>query len=261
MFRIIKQEEVAPGHCLMSLDAPEIASRAAPGQFLHLRCADTQDPLLRRPISIHYADRERGLVYILYRVAGRGTALLARRAPGDCLDVMGPLGKGFSLPSGKEKTAVIGGGMGVAPLFFLLKEIEVIYRHDSGRAAVFIGAATSGALLGVKEFGNTGFPVYIATDDGSAGFNGNVVDLFRRTAGGNGFDRVYACGPLPMLISLAAGIRPGQIAEVSVEERMGCGVGACLSCACRVRGRGGEDFRYAHVCRDGPVFNLNDLMF
>lgn len=259
-FRVIKQEEAVPGCRLMCLDAPEIARAAVPGQFLHVRCRDGQDPILRRPISIHFIDREQGRVYILYRVAGRGTALLARVPAGDEVDVIGPLGKGYTLPAAGERVAVVGGGMGAAPLLFLLKEIAAIPGRDAGLTSVFLGAPGASSLPGAEQVRKLGFSLEVATDDGSGGFKGTVVELFSKKAGGLDFDRIYACGPKPMLRSLAAAVGAGTSVEVSVEERMGCGVGACLSCACKVRSGPGEEFKNAHVCIDGPVFNLRELV-
>jgi len=255
---VVRNEEVAPGCRLLCLEAPEIAAGAAPGQFMHLLCAGGQDPILRRPLSIHYADRESGQVYILYRVAGKGTALLARRGPGELLEVMGPLGRGYTLPAPGERVAVLGGGIGVAPLLFLIREIKRLYRGETGGVSVFLGAPAGASLLGAGQVLELGLDLHLATDDGSVGFKGNVVDLFRHSSGT--FDRVYACGPLPMLRALAGALSPGSRAEVSVEERMGCGVGACLSCACKVRSGPGAEWRYAHVCTDGPVFDLRELV-
>lgn len=257
---VVRHEEVAAGHRLLCLEAPEIASLAVPGQFLHVRCSDGLDPILRRPLSIHYADRDRGRVCILYRVLGRGTSLLARRKPGEHVDLMGPLGRGYTLPAAGEKVAVIGGGVGAAPLFFLLGEIKKICGREAGGVTVFLGAPNKDLLPGAGQIREMGFPLEIATDDGSAGLKGTVVDLFVAAAGDKGYDRIYACGPLPMLRALAGVVGPKQEAEASVEEHMGCGVGACLSCACKVRAGGGGGFRYAHVCTEGPVFNLRELV-
>lgn len=256
---IIKNDEVMPGHRLLCMDSPDIARAASPGQFLHVRCSQTLDPLLRRPLSIHYADRERGRVYILYRVAGRGTALLAGMRPGDRLDVMGPLGKGYTLPSPGQSVAVIGGGIGAAPLFFLLGEIKGIYSGQMENICVFLGAATQ-EVLSAPQVSAMGFSVYTATDDGTVGFKGSVIELYKETMGTKKVDRVYACGPLPMLKSLFPLVGPNTEAEVSMEEKMGCGVGACLSCVCKVKESGGDGFRYGHVCKDGPVFDLGDLI-
>jgi dihydroorotate dehydrogenase electron transfer subunit len=258
-YRVIKNEEVLPGHRLMGLQAPEVARAAVPGQFLHVRCTDTHDPLLRRPISVHYADGDRGEVYILYRVAGKGTGLLSKVRKGDFVEVLGPLGKGFTLPQKGEPAAVLGGGIGIAPLFFLLAQIKKIYGNETAAVSAFLGAATAAAIPALDLIREMGFAVHTATDDGSMGFKGNAVDLLAKVSGGRHPARVYACGPLPMLKSLARALGDHPLAQVSVEEHMGCGVGACLSCICKVKEKG-EAYRYAHVCRDGPVFSLRELV-
>lgn len=248
--------EVIPGHRVMGLEAPELAMAAVPGQFLHVRCSDSLDPLLRRPISVYSADRERGTVYILYRIAGKGTELLSRVRKGELVDVMGPLGSGYTLPKKGEGVAVLGGGVGIAPLCFLLAEIKKLYGPE--KVSVFLGAANYTAIPAVDQVRDMGFAVNIATDDGSGGFKGNVVQLADEVLGGSYPERVYACGPLPMLKGLARRLGDHPAAEVSMEEHMACGVGACLSCICRLRADG-EEPRYAHVCKDGPVFRLKEL--
>ena len=255
--RVVKNEEVIPGHRVMVLEAPELAMAAAPGQFLHVRCSDSLDPLLRRPISVFFADRERGTVYMLYRIAGKGTELLSRVKKGELVDVMGPLGRGYTLPQKGEGAVVLGGGIGIAPLYFLLAEIGKLHGRDS--VSVFLGAATYAAIPVLNQVRDMGFAVHTATDDGSGGFKGNVVQLAEEVLGGRYPDRVYACGPLPMLKSLAQRLGDHPAAEVSMEEHMACGVGACLSCICRVRAEG-EEPGYAHVCKDGPVFKLKELV-
>ncbi|MFZ5596140.1 MAG: dihydroorotate dehydrogenase electron transfer subunit [Bacillota bacterium] len=257
-YAIVEHGEVMPGHRLLCLDAPGPASASSPGQFLHVRCSDALDPLLRRPFSIHYADREKGRVYILYKIAGRGTALMAEKRPGDFLDVMGPLGKGYTLPGRGERVAVVGGGMGAAPLFFLLREIRNLYGDETGKVSVFLGAATGELVPGRGMVEAMGFSLEKATDDGSDGFKGSVVDLFAIAQEKEIFDRVYACGPAAMLKKLSSVVRPETRAEVSLEERMGCGVGACLSCACEVKKASGKTVN-AHICTDGPVFDIKEL--
>jgi len=258
-FRIIKQEELAQGHYLLCLDAPEIAVAASPGQFLHVRCTESSDPLLRRPLSIYRADREGGRLCVFYRVVGRGTAALAKKGEGDLVDVMGPLGKGFSLPIEVEKAAVIGGGIGAVPLLFLVEEIKNNISASLESVSVFLGASTAGVMPWAGQFRNTGFRFYLATDDGSTGQKGTVLDLFKETAAGEKYDRIYACGPLPMLKNLQSVVGRDTVVEVSLEELMGCGVGACLSCTCRVRTEDGE-VGNARVCTEGPVFDLRDLI-
>lgn len=243
----------------MELHAPDVAAQARPGQFLHVSVhrmgePPRYDPLLRRPFSVHGADAVRGTVVLLYRVAGRGTALLAQRKEGDLLDVLGPLGRGFSLPPGGSRVALVAGGMGLAPLYFLAGELL-----RSGSEVHFLMGARRleelhliGDLLALAKR-EPAFKPFFATDDGSYGFSGPVTGLLETFLAREGVDRAYACGPKPMLrevVKLLA--RFGVPGEVSLEEHMGCGVGACLSCACRVREAGG--FSYRRVCADGPVF-------
>ncbi|MFZ5644451.1 MAG: dihydroorotate dehydrogenase electron transfer subunit [Bacillota bacterium] len=257
-YKIIKQEEVIPGHRLTCIEAPEIANIAVPGQFLHIRCGESHDPLLRRPISVHFVNREK--VYLLYRIAGKGTDLLARMRPGELLDVIGPLGKGYTLPEKGESVAVLGGGIGIAPLFFLLSQIKKIYGTGLENLNVYFGAATADALPCVDQIMTMGFNVKIATDDGSGGFKGNVLEMAEEELKSNKPARIYSCGPLPMLKGLLALTGDRKGIEVSVEELMGCGLGACLSCICKVKGAE-DEYKYAHVCRDGPVFDLRELVF
>ncbi len=256
---VVKNQEVIPGHFLMCFESRDIAVNAVPGQFLHIRCNEGLDPVLRRPFSIHFIRQDKNLVYILYRVLGRGTSLLAKVKPGEKIDVLGPLGKGFTLPRKGEKVAVLGGGIGAAPLFFLLDEIRKEYHGEIDNVAVLLGAVNKDMIPGIHKITEMGFSVHIATDDGSCGFKGTVVDLYRQVAGKNQVQRVYACGPKPMLKALAAAVDPGIEAEISIEEYMGCGLGVCLSCVCKVKGYKGETVN-AHVCTDGPVFELKKVL-
>lgn len=294
--KVLKQIKVAPDHYRLTLVAPEAALAARPGQFLHVRCGATRDPLLRRPISIHAVDRERGEVTLLYRVAGRGTALLAEKKKGDPVNLLGPLGSGFTLPLGREKVSLVAGGIGIAPLFFLLQELS---RRDIC-AAVFWGSANKKQFFSaeasgrpgnrfslLREIRELGHKVILATDDGSVGYPGFVTDLFELCVqGGSGgevkvscdadalealekcklelafqSDRVYGCGPRGMLRRLCEIIdKRGLTGEVSLEERMGCGVGACLSCACKIK-EGEDGFQYRRACLEGPVFPAGEVVW
>lgn len=250
---VIKQEEIIPGFYRMVLSAGEVAKNAKPGQFLHVRCVDTLDPLLRRPISIHAVDRKKGEVSLFYRVVGRGTAALAAKDKGDRLNILGPLGRGFTIPENSGRVAVIVGGIGIAPLYFFLQELSVIKTY----ANVFLGAATKEQLFFSSEIEALGHNVFPATDDGTAGHHGTVVELFAQ----NLSDNVYGCGPAGMLQSLCRILEEHRIrGEVSLEERMGCGVGACLSCVCKTVGKG-ADYSYSRVCVDGPVFPAGEVVW
>jgi len=251
---VLKRKEVLPGYKLVRMDAPDIARNARPGQFLHIRCSDTMDPLLRRPISIHSVDRDKGTVSILYRVAGRGTARLGAF---DRLDVMGPLGKGFKLPAPNSKVLVAGGGIGTAPLYFLLQEMSALGLYVD----VFLGAASSAHLLLVHEIKDLGHRVQVATEDGSAGHHGLVTGICS-PAVISGMDEVFACGPRPMLRALAKILADNNVpGQFSMEERMGCGIGACLACACKTLKDNPEGFTFSHVCVDGPVFSAGEVVW
>ncbi len=252
--KVTNRKHIMPGYNLLRVHAPDIAHSSQPGQFLHVLCSDTLDPLLRRPISIHTVDKDRGTVSLLYRVAGRGTAMLSDY---EQLNIMGPLGNGFTLPPANSKVLVVAGGIGIAPLYFLLQKLS----ENGSVADVFLGASSAGHLLRIKDINELGHSVQVATDDGSSGYHGRVTDICSPDFI-SGLDMVYTCGPRPMMRALAKIIKkhnvPGQF---SLEERMGCGVGACLACACKTRTGHPEEFTYSHVCVDGPVFSASEVVW
>lgn len=283
---VVLQEQMGPGLYRLTLHAPAICRAAAPGQFVYIRCESALDPFLRRPLSIHGVDRERGEMFLLYQVVGKGSALLAAKEKGDRLAVMGPLGRGFTLPAPGKRVVLVGGGIGVAPLFFLGQELA----QRNNRVSFLMGARSAGQLVvgkmerlwGCGEAGrgagqdNLLAPAEfdrcreevpaasftLATDDGSLGHRGPVTDLLERILAEQGTEMVYACGPRGMLRKTAALLaRYGVPGEVSLEERMGCGVGACLSCVCKTVGKGVEPFQYRRVCVEGPVFSVEQLIW
>ena len=240
----------------LRLEAPEIAAAARPGQFVMAACGVERDPLLRRPFSVHDVTEDGGLD-LLIREVGRGTALLAALRAGERVSVLGPLGRGFSLPGESEQgeIALVGGGIGTAPLLFLARRLL-----ERGRAAegvhVLVGAAHAAEARILREdFLELGCPVHISTDDGSLGHHGFVTELLPLLPAG--INRICACGPRPMMAAAARFAEARGIAcEVSLETRMACGLGACLGCAVPVPG---EPNRYRHVCKDGPVFNAREV--
>ncbi len=268
----------APEVFMLELFAPEIAAASRPGQFLHIRCGEGNDPLLRRPISIHSVNRRTGLVRVMFQVVGRGTALLAERQDG-FLDVIGPLGSGFTLPGdchgagnfgsvkkglfekgpGKAGSIlVVGGGIGAAPLFFLLQELAS--SDAAPRVKVLLGARSADRLLTMEQATALGFPVRVATDDGTAGLKGPVTYLLADELMRD-VEFVYACGPAPMLKTACTLLEQAKVpGEVSLEERMACGVGACLSCVCKVREAGEKD-NYKRACLEGPVFDAAEVVW
>lgn len=253
--QVVLHEPVLRDCRRLVLYAPEVAQAAQPGQFLHVRCGETADPLLRRPLSIHDVDRSRGLVTLLYRVIGRGTTLLAMRESGEQVNVIGPLGRGFQVPPQHRRVALVGGGMGAAPLFFLARALAVVGRE----VLVFQGGRTADELE-IADFAVLPVQVSTATDDGSRGYPGSVVTLFAAAASDLQPDWVSAAGPPGMLRALAGEMQKLALAgEFSLEERMGCGVGACVCCNCRI-GRP-DQWTYRRVCVDGPVFPAGEVVW
>ena len=245
--KILSNIKVGDSYYKMTLDASYIARHAIPGQFVQVRCSDGFDPLLRRPFSIHRLTSNQG-VEILYEVVGSGTEILSRKKKGEYLDVLGPLGKGFTLPRSRAAT-IIAGGIGVAPLVFLAEALK----KKNIKTTVLIGAKTKNLVLCEKDFKKLDFETHIATDDSSRGSKGFVSKLFKPETG----TMAYACGPNPMLKCIASMCKRKRIdCEVSLEEKMACGIGACLGCSVKVKSG-----RNKLACKDGPVFKATDLLW
>ena len=238
---------------LMTIESPEIAASGKPGQFVNVRCGGP-DAYLRRPFSICRIDRDRGTFDIGVQVRGKGTQALSAMSEGDPIDIMGPLGRGFSLDSNDRRIAVVGGGIGVFPLLQLLRE------HPASEKLALLGFRTRDQVVMEEDFRKECHELSISTDDGSYGVPGFVTSLLEEKLNEKQFDRVFICGPAPMMKRAAEICKQKNIpCEVSLEERMGCGLGACLVCACKVRMNG--DWDYAHVCKDGPVFSGDSVIF
>ncbi len=232
-----------------AIDAPALGSGAKPGQFVMVKVSEGTVPLLRRPLGIH--DAGPGGIELFFKVAGQGTELLARKKPGDRLDIIGPLGKGFTVgatPRG-QRAFLVGGGRGIAPLFFLARELV----KAGARPVVFYGGRTVADIPLRDRFEKAGFELLASTDDGSFGFAGFVTELAGRELAKEKPAAVYACGPDPMMKALAAVTsKHGVPAELSLESVMGCGVGACWGCVHRIRNGSGDG--WVKICEEGPVF-------
>lgn len=231
-----------------TVEAPEIAEKAKAGQFLHILCGG--DAYLRRPISICDAEGER--VRFVFEVRGKGTKALSERSEGDLIDILGPLGNGFDTSMADNAdgvTVLLGGGIGIYPLFKLAKSL-------GGKAIAVLGFRTAEAVTHTYEFQSCCRDVFIATDDGTAGYHGFATDILRNIANSNKIGALYVCGPAPMM-KIAADIAAERDipAQVSMEQRMGCGIGACVTCTCSVNGSN------VRVCKDGPVFLAKDVNF
>ena len=246
--RAASNTRLGEGLYQLVLNAPQIAAAAQCGQFVHIACGEGN--LLRRPISICEAGE--GRLRIVFQVKGEGTRWLADRKEGDTLDVLGPLGHGFDTAALGARPVLIGGGIGVPPM---LQTVKCAKAAGAAPRAI-LGFRNQGAVILEEDF-RAVCETFVTTDDGSYARHGFVTDVLKElVADATG---VAACGPKPMLRAIAAiAKQAGLPCQVSMEERMGCGIGACLVCACALKAENGET-RYGHVCKDGPVFNAEEV--
>jgi dihydroorotate dehydrogenase electron transfer subunit len=262
---ILSNAEVSPGYWRMRMTAPPEFSTAAPGQFVMVRVSGAIDPLLRRPFGVFdvgsYTPQQSGAVAqpcfeMLYRVVGKGTALLATLHANDLLDVLGPLGTGFTLGDPDEEKLIVGGGVGLAPLYLLAKELV-----KASRVRLFAGGRTRDDILCTTEFERLGVECYTATEDGSLGECGLVTEaLVRRLDQLQGRATIFACGPHGMLNAVAGIAAERNIpCQVSLEGYMACGVGACLGCVAPGRTHSAETPDFRCVCTEGPIFEAGEL--
>jgi len=239
---------VAPGIFCLELRAPEIASESRPGQFVMVKCGD--EPMLRRPISVHRV--KDGNISLLVRVAGKGTEWLSLAQTAEPLDVIGPLGNGFEISSGSRNLLLVAGGIGIAPLYGLAEDAA----RKGKNVTLLFGAASKNVLRPVS-FSSKRVRVIKATNDGSAGHKGLVTDLLPEFAASA--DQIFVCGPMPMLKYIGENRQrlgmENKPVQVSMEMRMGCGIGVCYSCTNRTR------HGLKQVCKDGPVFNLDEIIW
>ena len=253
--KIIENKKVSADCYRMTFESKEIAEQARPGQFLHIRCAESYDPFLRRPISIHSI--ENNIIGTLYKVIGRGTRLLSKNTSGDPIDVIGPLGNGFNyqLVSNCQLPILVGGGVGIAPLYFLAQRLAERYSDIT----VLIGADTKCNILCINELKKLDCRVKISTDNGSYGLHGPVVDLLKNELVSiNSKLKIFACGPVPMLKRVNQLVSKYNVSsQVSLERQMACGVGACMGCTIKIR----KNKSYKRVCKDGPVFDIKEVVW
>lgn len=260
VLEILDHRQVAPGHWELVLPRTGALEKVAPGQFVMVLARDSNafDPLLRRPFSIYRVEEDRWS--FLYRVVGRGTSLLASLRPGDAVDCLGPLGRGFAFDDLEQgdPVALIGGGVGVPPLFFLsqrLLQANII-------PEVYAGFASSSHVVAVADWQALGIAAKVATDDGSLGHRGFVTELLAERLARGKVHRIFACGPRRMLSAVASiAHQQGIECQVAMEEWMACGIGVCLSCVIRVRDGVESSARWARVCREGPVFDSREVVW
>lgn len=219
------------------------------GQFIEIRVTDEIEPLLRRPISIH--NIEGNILEFIFQVKGKGTEILSEKKIGEEIDILGPLGHGTFDFKDKKNIAVIGGGIGIFPLYELAKQAK-------GQATVnmYLGFRNKDFVLLENEYKAVSDKFVLTTDDGSYGEKGFAINFLKEDIEKGNIDGIYACGPLPMLKAVQELAKNTNTpCQISLEERMGCGIGVCLGCAVKVSA--GEQTVYTHVCKAGPVFDAN----
>jgi dihydroorotate dehydrogenase electron transfer subunit len=245
---ISNNEGVVPGIFQMWLKVPELAEEALPGQFLMVRCGE--DMVLRRPLSVHRVDSDK--LALLFQVKGKGTEWLSHCKKGDKLDVFGLMGNGFKIAPRTKSILLVAGGIGIAPLYYLAESALEMRK----KVTLLLGAPTTKQMYPANHLPK-GVKYVLATEDGSTGRKGMVTDLLPEYA--VSADQIFACGPLPMLRYMVKeqkklGIRNKSV-QVSLEMRMGCGVGVCYGCTIRTKSG------LKQVCKDGPVFALDEVIW
>ncbi len=242
---VIKNESIAPN--VFDLSIQTSAKDCKPGQFLNLYPVDGAT-ILPRPISI--CDFNDGVLRLVYRVVGKGTAYFSSLKKGDKIRILAPLGNGFSIPQEQGVHVVVGGGIGTPPLLYLAKQLK-------GQVHVMLGFRSDPIL--VDEFKKITPNVTVATRDGLSDFNGGIIELFKHQ--NINADYYYSCGPVPMLKTLGTLINEqGRYAQLSLESNMACGIGACVGCTVKVQKLGENDWEYLKTCKDGPVFSSKEVV-
>lgn len=242
--KIIKNEEISENRYLMILEVENSASHSKAGQFFMIKPKDSS-LILRRPISLHNSDKDNGILEFYYEVKGKGTKDFATLKDGDMIEIQGPLGNGFNTSITDKTVVVVGGGMGIAPLKYLLKELK-----NRNRVIFIAGGRDKEAVKILESMDLDGVESYITTDDGSVGKKGSVISELEDILKREKVDEIKSCGPEKMMELVSELAHKNSIdCEISLEERMACGVKACVGCSIKTLDG------MKKVCYDGPVFN------
>ena len=242
----------------LKIYSPSVAKRALPGNFCHLRMNESYSPLLRRAFSIHHVEKEKNSFELLFKVVGPGTQILSEKKPGEKIDLLGPLGNSFSLPAKDENAVLLAGGMGIAPLFYLISSL-LTKKFNPEKITLFFGVKRKNEYLLINEIVSTGIRLHLATEDGSSGYKGMITDLFFQELQSRRFKakrtRYYACGPNPMLKKVSEISKKFKLdCQISLENHLPCGIGACMGCVVKT------SEGYKRVCKDGPVFDAREVI-
>ncbi|MGP8154489.1 MAG: dihydroorotate dehydrogenase electron transfer subunit [Smithella sp.] len=260
---ILENEEIQEDCFLMKVKTAPSFQNPLPGQFIMIRIAGLNDPFLSRPISIYSFSRNENycIIELLYRVVGKGTQIMAGLIEDSQVEINGPLGNGFNMQSVKENIVIIAGGIGIAPLSMLTENLH--RSRPSSKMIVYKGFQSASAVVGLDKLQKLCHNITLCTDDGTLGEKGLVTQTFQKDIKNFPPDNtsIYACGPKAMLRTLAKILNKSKFnCQVSLEERMACGVGACMGCAVAIKDTKGA-IGYKRVCADGPVFNLPDIIW
>lgn len=254
--KLLKKEELIPGIFKFSVQADEIVKTAKPGNFIEIRVNDDIEPFLRRPISIHNMDKEKGILEFIFQEKGKGTKILSAKREGELVDIVGPLGYGTFKYSNYENLAIIGGGIGIFPLYELAK----CAKSEGKSVNTYLGFRNKVLVVLEDEFKNTSNNLVITTDDGSYANKGFAIEFLKKDIEDGKIDCIYACGPLPMLKAVRELALEKDIpCQISLEEKMACGLGVCLGCAVKTAESPKDAPEYWHVCKAGPVFEAKNV--
>ncbi len=253
---LVKKEQLNSDIFKFSIKAPSIAEKSKPGNFIEIRVSNQTEPFLKRPISIYNLDKEKGIVEFVFQVKGKGTKILSERNKGELIDVTGPLGYGTFKYENYNNLAIIGGGIGIFPLYELAK----CAKKDNKNVSTYLGFRSKNYVVLEEEFKEVSNNLTITTDDGTYKEKGFAIDFLQRDIEEEKVDCIYACGPLPMLKAVQKlAIEKDIPCQLSLEEKMACGLGVCLGCAVKTAKSPKDAPEYWHVCKAGPVFQAKDV--
>ncbi|MDA3904131.1 MAG: dihydroorotate dehydrogenase electron transfer subunit [Desulfuromusa sp.] len=261
---VLSNQEISPGYFRMKILAPGYNNTAKPGQFVMFRVQRSLPPLLRRPFGIFRAGfmpadcdsmQPKEFIELIYKVVGSGTEIMQRLHQGDPVELLGPLGEGFDLGVAEEEKILVGGGIGLVPLYMLAERMV-----ETSRVRLLMGGRTRDDIIMVTEFERLGVETYVSTEDGSLGEGGMITQVLKRKLDKFPKSTVFACGPMPMIDAVQKiCFERGTPLQVSLEALMACGVGACLGCVVKGAGHTEVEPRYLCTCTSGPVFNAENL--